>query len=51
MHLDGRLNALARTQTLVTRNPFTGIDLALLIAEELLSCAAQEGVRLKKASR
>lgn len=43
MHLDGRLNALARTQALATRNPFLGIDLAFLVAEELLSCAAQEG--------
>jgi PAS domain S-box-containing protein len=42
MHLDGRLNALARTQVLATRSPFVGIDLAFLVAEELLSYAAQE---------
>jgi two-component system, chemotaxis family, CheB/CheR fusion protein len=37
MHLDGRLNAFARTQAMVTRNPTAGIDLGTLIAEELQS--------------
>ena len=43
MHLDGRLDALARTQALVTRDPQAGIDLEYLVAEELLAHAAHEG--------
>ncbi|WP_160310519.1 sensor histidine kinase [Microvirga vignae] len=43
MHFDGRLGALARVQAAVTRDPTAGIALASLVAEELLSFAAQEG--------
>jgi two-component system, chemotaxis family, CheB/CheR fusion protein len=43
MHLDGRLNAFARTQAFVTRNPAAGVDLETLVAEELVSYHAHEG--------
>jgi PAS domain S-box-containing protein len=43
MHFDGRLDAFARVQAAVTRDPTAGIDLASLVADELLACAAQEG--------
>lgn len=42
-HLDGRLNAIARVQALVTRDPTAGVDLSLLVAEELLAHCAHEG--------
>src|SRR4051812_26430520 len=42
-HLDGRLNAFARTQSLVTRDPQAGVDLEYLLVEELLAYRAQEG--------
>ncbi|WP_244470507.1 PAS domain-containing sensor histidine kinase [Microvirga vignae] len=43
MHLDGRLDAFARVQGAVTRDPCAGIDLSSMVAEELLTCAAREG--------
>jgi PAS domain S-box-containing protein len=43
MHFDGRLDAFARVQAAVTRDPTAGIDLATAVAEELLTCAAREG--------
>jgi two-component system CheB/CheR fusion protein len=43
MHFDGRLNAFARTQAVVTRAPAAGVDLEYLIVEELLAHAAHEG--------
>ncbi|WP_048708029.1 sensor histidine kinase [Microvirga massiliensis] len=43
MHLEGRLDAFARVQAVVTRDPAAGVDLASLVAEEMLSCAAKEG--------
>ncbi len=43
MHLDGRIAAFARVQAAVTRDPTKGIDLSLLIAEELRIVGAQEG--------
>ncbi|WP_262266001.1 GAF domain-containing protein [Microvirga yunnanensis] len=43
MHLEGRIDAFARVQAAVTRDPSAGIDLAALVAEELLTCAAREG--------
>jgi two-component sensor histidine kinase len=48
-HLSGRLDAFARVQSAVTRNPDRGIDLKGLIADELLAHAAHEGeqVRIK----
>lgn len=42
MHLDGRLNSLARVQAAVTRDPAAGIDLQNMVAEELISYAADE---------
>ena len=46
-HLDGRLNAFARTQALVTRDPEGGVDLEYLIVEELLVYNAREGEQLR----
>ena len=42
-HLEGRLGSLARTQVLLTRHPGVGVDLELMVREELLAQAAQEG--------
>lgn len=41
-HLDGRLGSLARTQVLLTRQPGTGVDVEIMVREELLAQAAQE---------
>ncbi|WP_369061908.1 sensor histidine kinase [Caulobacter sp. 73W] len=41
-HLDGRINALARTQTVLARAPAEGMDLETMIADELLAHAARE---------
>src|SRR5579864_8083319 len=46
-HLDGRLNAFARTQALVTRNPESGVDLEFLVAEELMAYNARDGEQLR----
>lgn len=46
-HLDGRLNAFARTQSMVTRDPEAGVDLEFLVVEELLSYHAREGEQLR----
>ncbi|MBR0798915.1 PAS domain-containing protein [Bradyrhizobium jicamae] len=45
-HLDGRLSAFARTQSLVTRDPEGGVDLEYLVVEELLAYNAREGDQL-----
>ncbi|WP_376091661.1 sensor histidine kinase [Roseomonas sp. CCTCC AB2023176] len=42
-HLDGRIGAFARVQAAVIREPTAGLDLAQLVADELLSCSAREG--------
>ncbi|MBU6461538.1 MAG: PAS domain-containing protein [Bradyrhizobium sp.] len=42
-HLDGRLNAFARTQALVTRDPEGGVDLEILVLDELLAYKARDG--------
>lgn len=42
-HLDGRLNAFARTQAMVTRDPAGGIDLEYMVVEELAAYSADEG--------
>jgi two-component system, chemotaxis family, CheB/CheR fusion protein len=47
MHLDGRLNAFARTQAFVTRDPEAGVDLEYMVVEELLSYHAREGEQLQ----
>ncbi|MEZ2141855.1 CheR family methyltransferase [Bradyrhizobium sp. DN5] len=46
-HLDGRLNAFARTQGLVTRDPEGGVDLEFLVVEELLAYNAREGEQMR----
>lgn len=45
-HLDGRVAAFARIQSAVTRDPTRGIDLGLLISDELQMVGAQEGREL-----
>ena len=47
MHLEGRLGAFSRVQTLVTRNPDAGVALTGLIEDELLAHAAREGEGLR----
>ena len=42
-HLDGRIDALCRVQFAVVRDPVAGFDLAELISDEMLACAAREG--------
>ena len=42
MHLDGRINALARTQAVLTRSPGLGVSLEELISDELLAYAASQ---------
>jgi two-component system CheB/CheR fusion protein len=46
-HLDGRLNAFARTQAMVTRDPESGVDLEYLVAEELAAYNARDGEQLQ----
>lgn len=41
-HLTGRLAAMGRTQTALTRSPGARVDLASLVREEMVACAAQE---------
>jgi len=41
-HLDGRLNAFARTQAYVTRDPEGGVDLEMIVRDELLAHAARD---------
>lgn len=43
MNLEGRIDAFARVQGEVTRDPQAGIDLAMLVAEELRAASAREG--------
>jgi PAS domain S-box-containing protein len=47
MHLDGRINAFARVQTAVARDPAAGLDLTQLVADELLACVAHEGEQVR----
>ena len=42
-HFEGRLNALARTQMVLTRSPGDGVDLQSLVREELLAQAPKAG--------
>jgi two-component system CheB/CheR fusion protein len=46
-HLDGRLNAFARTQALVTRDPESGVDLEFLVAEELVAYNVRDGEQVR----
>ncbi|MCR5878849.1 sensor histidine kinase [Phenylobacterium sp. J367] len=41
--LEGRLNALSRTQAMLTRATGAGVDLEMLVREELLAQTADEG--------
>ena len=45
-HLQGRIEAFARVQAVVTRTVESGVDLAALVADELLAHATREGGRL-----
>jgi PAS domain S-box-containing protein len=47
MHLEGRIDAFARVQAAATRDPAAGVDLATMVAEELLYAAAREGDRVR----
>jgi PAS domain S-box-containing protein len=42
LHLDGRISALGRTESLVARDPHRGVDLEFLVAEELMAHGARE---------
>jgi two-component system, chemotaxis family, CheB/CheR fusion protein len=42
-HLDGRIEAFARVQSVVTRDPGAGVDLTSIIEDELLAHAARDG--------
>jgi two-component system CheB/CheR fusion protein len=42
-HLSGRLDAFARVQSAVTRNPDAGVDLRSLVDDEMLAHATHEG--------
>ena len=46
LHLEGRLDAIARAQLAVARDPGLGVELEDLIAEELLAHAASPGDRV-----
>lgn len=48
-HLEGRIDAFSRVQSVVTRNPETGLDLKSLIEDELRAHAAREGERVRLA--
>lgn len=43
LHLDSRLDAIARTQTMLGRDPETGTELGQFVADELRAHAAHEG--------
>jgi PAS domain S-box-containing protein len=47
MHLDGRINAFARVQTAVARDPTAGLDLTDLVTDELLTYAAHQGDQVR----
>lgn len=50
MHLEGRIDAFARVQAAVTRDPEAGLDLEMLVADELRAVAAHEGEQVKSIS-
>lgn len=45
--LEGRIDAFARVQAAVTRDPAAGIDLEQLVSHELLAYAAHEGEQVR----
>ena len=46
-HLDGRLGSFARTQAYVTRHPDRGVDLELLVRDEMLAHATEGSQQVK----
>ena len=46
MHLEGRLDALARVQAIIARAAALGAELQTLVAEELLTFGGREGARV-----
>ncbi|ACL58661.1 CheR family methyltransferase [Methylobacterium nodulans] len=46
-HLEGRIDAFARVQAAVTRDPAAGIDLEQLVSHELLAHVAHEGDQVR----
>ncbi|MBM6595588.1 sensor histidine kinase [Microvirga pudoricolor] len=42
-HFDGRLNAFARTQAVVTRDPTSGVDLEYIVSDELRAHGGRRG--------
>ncbi len=47
LHLEGRLDAIARVQVCILQDPMAKISLGMLIAEELMAYQLQEGERLR----
>ncbi|RWL50256.1 MAG: PAS domain S-box protein [Mesorhizobium sp.] len=45
-HLEGRINAFARVQAAITRHPSIEINLASIVADELLAAGGREGDNL-----
>ncbi len=46
-HLEGRLDAVLRVQSTLTRGSIAGADLYSLLSSELLACLAQEGKQVR----
>ncbi|MGY2053123.1 CheR family methyltransferase [Methylobacterium sp. JK268] len=46
-HLEGRIDAFARVQSALTRDPTAGIDLEQIVSHELLAHAAHEGEQVR----
>lgn len=47
MNVEGRIDAFARVQSAVTRDPQAGVDLAILVAEEMRAASVREGEGLR----
>ncbi|WP_342027931.1 PAS domain S-box protein [Microvirga vignae] len=50
MHLEGRIDSFARVQAVVTRDPAAGLNLEMIVADELRAVAAHEGEQVKSVS-
>ncbi|MGN6551874.1 MAG: sensor histidine kinase [Pararhizobium sp.] len=46
-HLEGRIDAFSRIQTSLARHPDTGIELGMMVADELAACAVRENGQLR----
>lgn len=46
-HLEGRIDAFSRVQTSLARHPDTGIELGMMVADELAACAIRENGQLR----